>query len=509
MKNHPGIPYAQIDTDTVDLHTGMSRRTLLSGVSGAVIASLASRLASGAETTSKSALQGELLEAANQDYELVAQFANYPLQLEYGVDKDGKPDHASPNLTTGHFHYLCRSWGLDGVFDGNFLGPVLELKPGKPFSIKIVNNLKEEGIFEGIGPEEPKAEDWLPLIDPDNVAYSFLHKVDPLGMPFANRCKSSSPISDIAVDEVNVPKNYNWTNLHLHGLQITPHLFEPEGTLEKTSDYITIKPGEEKTYTFSLPEDHPCGTFWYHPHRHNSVAIQSWSGMAGMVLVRGKYDEEIKSYGITTEIPFAVHDPHYTVINAPDAGSPGTAKVARFLANQNGEDDYSFLVTGRYRPEFTVKRNEVVLIRHLSATIENVNAFRVVKSAQSDKPVPPDTDDDNIPFHIIASDGIAYDRPVKRMSMVCGGGERHDMLIQFPESGLYEVWSDHCGTIQFYGGGPKDQLLATFRVTDEAAVGQAPISEMTFTPGISPKQDISQEEIVYRRHVVFDLSGNT
>lgn len=491
------------------LRAGVSRRALLSGMSGIMATAFAPRLALGAETTSKSALEGELLEDVGADYKLVAQFANYPLELEYGVGKDGKLDQGSPDVATGQFEYLCRSWGLDGVFDGNFLGPVLELKPGQNFSIKIVNNLREEGIFKDIGPAEPKPEDWLPLIDPKNGEYAFLHNVDPLGMPFANDCNASSSMADITVDEVNIPRNYNWTNLHLHGLQITPHLFEPEGTLDKASDYITIKPGEEKTYSFTLAEDHPCGTFWYHPHRHNSVAIQAWSGMAGLVLVRGKYDEELKSYGISTEIPFAVHDPHYSVTKAPEKGSPGIAKVARFLASQNGEDDYSFLVTGRYRPEYEVKRNEVVLIRHLSATIENVNGFRIVKSAGAEKPVPPDTDDGNIPFHIIASDGIAYDKPVQRMSMVCGGGERHDLLVQFPEPGVYEVWSDHCGTIQFYGGGPKDQLLATFRVTDEVAEGQAPISEMTFTPGIPPEQDIRQEEIVRRRHFVFDLAGDT
>ena len=495
------------ETENAALHTGVSRRTLLSGLAGSAAFFARPALSLAQVTSNKEALQGEPLVPAKPDYELVAKFATYPLELEYGVDKDGKVDQGSNTMARGSFEYLCRSWGLDGVFDGNFLGPVLELQPGQAFSIKIVNNLKEEGVYQGIGPIEPKAEDWLNIIQQKDGPYSFLHDQDPLGMPFANSCKPTTAIGDFTVDEVNVPKNYNWTNLHLHGLQITPHLFEPEGTLEKASDYITIKPGEERTYQFTLAEDHPCGTFWYHPHRHNSVAIQAWSGMAGMVLVRGKYDEELKSYGVTTEIPFAVHDPHYTVEKAPEKETPGVAKVARFLAAQNAGDDYSFMVTGRYRPEYTVKRNEVFLIRHLSATIENLNAFRIVKARGT--PTPPDTDEDNIPFHIIASDGIAYDRPVKRMSMVMGGGERHDLLVQFPDAGVYEIWSDHCGTIQFYGGGPKDQLLATFRVTEETVEGQAPISEMTFTPGVPPEQDIRQEEIVRRRHFVFDLAGDT
>ena len=488
----------------------MSRRALLSGFGAAagLFASRCSVIAQDKTVPNRAAPNRKLLEVDKPDYQLVAQFATFPLELEYGVDKDGKLDQASTTVARGNFQYLCRSWGLYD-FDGKFLGPTLELRPGQTFKIRIVNNLKEEGIYKDIGPVGPEPRDWLRTIDQAQGAYTFLHNVDPLGMPFANACTPATPIGTFTVDEVNIPKNYNWTNLHLHGLQITPHLFEPEGTLEKTADYITIKPGEEKTYTFTLAEDHPCGTYWYHPHRHNSVAIQAWSGMAGIVLIRGKYDEELRSYGVTTEIPFAVHDPHYTVDKVPEKDAPGVAKVARFLASQNAEDDYCFLVNGRYRPQYTVKRNEVILIRHVSVTIENLNAFRIVKAKATGIPTPPATDDDNMPFYIIASDGIAYDKPVRRSSMVCGGGERHDILLQLREPGTYEIWSDHCGTIQFYGGGPKDQLLATVRVTGEAASGQAPISTMTFTPGIPPEKDIRPEEIVKRRHVVFDLAGDT
>src|SRR3546814_18508986 len=62
--------------------------------------------------------------------------------------------------------------------------------------------------------------------------------------------------------------------LHLHGLEIDPHLFYPQGTSNPKADYITIKPGEHFLYRFQLPEEHPTGTFWYHPPRPNSVAIQ-------------------------------------------------------------------------------------------------------------------------------------------------------------------------------------------------------------------------------------------
>lgn len=484
-----------------------SRRGFLQGAVLTAGGVLVGRRALAQVTTSKEALQDEAVEAGPA-LTLVATFSTYELGLEYGEDEDGKLDPTGKVMKSGRFRYTCRTWAKDGVVDNNFLGPVLEIEPGQTFQIKVINRMVQEGEYADIGPEPPKPEDWFYLIDRKSGPSAFLHGLDPLGFPMENDCGPNTPLDQIYIDEVNVPKNYDWTNLHTHGLQVTPHLFEPEGTLEAAADYITVKPGEEKTYNFTLPEDHPSGTFWYHPHRHNSVAIQAWSGMAGMIFVRGKYDQELKGYGITTEIPFAVHDPHYYVKELPKADVPGRATVARFLPNQNESDDYTFMVTGRYRPEFTVKRNEVVLLRHLTATIENFCAFRIV--AKDDAPNgPPATDDVNHPFWIIASDGIAYDEPVERRLMVTAGGERHDILVQLPEAGVYEIWSDHCETIQFFGTGPKQQMLATIRVIDEPASGQAKISEMKFTPGVAPEKDIREEEITRRRHLVFDLDGDT
>lgn len=485
----------------------VSRRALLSGMLAGIgtYAVGGTRVAAG-ETTSEQALQGEALEA-KPDYTLIAKFATYELELEYGVDEDGKPDATATEMRSAKFEYKCRTWAKDGVVDQNFLGPVLEMRPGEAFKIKIVNELFETGEYAGIGPKEPTASDWFYLINPEEGPSAYLHKLDALGFAMTNVCTPETSLDDIYVDEVNVPKNYNWTNLHTHGLQVTPHLFEPEGTLDEASDYITIKPGEEKTYDFSLPADHPSGTFWYHPHRHNSVAIQAWSGMAGLILVRGTYDDELKSFGITTEIPMAIHDPHYYPDEIPAEGAVGKASIARFLANQNEADNYTFMNTGRYRPNYTLRKNEAVLVRMLTATIENLCGFRIVKKTSDG--APPATDDVNLPFWIIASDGIAYGKPVERRLMVTAGGERHDMLLQFPEPGEYQVWSDRCETIQFFGSGPKQQLLATITVTEETATGQAPIASMIFTPGVTEDKDIQPSEIVRRRHMTFDLEGDT
>jgi len=459
------------------------------------------------------AAQGEEAKPGKPTYTLVAKMGTYDVDLEYTAGTKTNQSQEAEASTIGHFKFLTRSWTLDGELDDNMLGPTLELRPGEHFEILVKNELAEEGPYANLGPPEPTAADWLPVIDSKNGPYAYLHGLDPLGLSFFNDCTPQTPLSEFAVDTVNVPKNFNWTNLHVHGLEVIPHLFDPQGTSNPKADYITIKPGEQYLYKFDLPEDHPTGTFWYHPHRHNSVAIQAWGAMAGLIYIRGITDDEVqKKYGITRELPFVVHDPHYRIEKLPTATEPGIAKPAAFLANQNELSNYSYLVTGKLRPTITMKRNEIARWRMLIATAENLVSFRIVPKdpATKTKGCNLGAEQENCPFWVMASDGITYDRPIEKSNLVGGGGERHDLLVTFPVAGDYEVWSDHLGHLQFFGSGPKDQLLATIHVTEEdAGAPKTKIADMTFTPGIPDADDIRPEEIVRKRHVVFDLDGDT
>jgi hypothetical protein len=66
----------------------------------------------------------------------------------------------------------------------------------------------------------------------------------------------------------NVPHALHTTNLHLHGMDVVPHLFDPVGTADPLAKMIGIAPGESREYVFDLPPDHPPGLNWYHPHHH-------------------------------------------------------------------------------------------------------------------------------------------------------------------------------------------------------------------------------------------------
>ncbi len=110
-------------------------------------------------------------------------------------------------------------------YNGALVGPTLRARPGDNLLVRVINDL----------PDEPAAA-------------------------------HPSPTSG--------PHGLNTTNLHSHGLHVSP---------EDNSDnvFLEVAPRSRQDFRFLLPTDHPPGTHWYHPHKHGAVAIQVSSGMAG------------------------------------------------------------------------------------------------------------------------------------------------------------------------------------------------------------------------------------
>ena len=76
----------------------------------------------------------------------------------------------------------------------------------------------------------------------------------------------------------------NHTNLHLHGLHVSPN-----GDADNI--FRDAAPQTSLTYRYHIPADHPSGTFWYHPHFHGSSSLQLASGMMGALIVEDDEDD--------------------------------------------------------------------------------------------------------------------------------------------------------------------------------------------------------------------------
>ncbi len=142
----------------------------------------------------------------------------------------------------------------------------------------------------------------------------------PAGVTLKIRVENSlTPYDSTGWDgNMDVPHMLDHTNLHLHGLDIAPHIFEPLGTSDILAPMIAIAPGEYKDYPFVIPPDQSPGLNWYHPHSHGATAVQGVSGLAGGLIITGAIDEvpEIKA---AKDYPLVVQDIGLFPTNEPHA----------------------------------------------------------------------------------------------------------------------------------------------------------------------------------------------
>ncbi|MEM7256796.1 MAG: multicopper oxidase domain-containing protein [Pseudomonadota bacterium] len=116
-------------------------------------------------------------------------------------------------------------------------------------------------------------------------------------------------LNDDCTDNMNSEHGLNTTNLHPHGLHVSPD-FDSTGKYFSDNVFVSLVPegqvvecesdkahGQEHhgmpmhyvwgsaKYRFELPADHMSGTFWYHAHKHGSTASQVGQGLAGPLIV--------------------------------------------------------------------------------------------------------------------------------------------------------------------------------------------------------------------------------
>ena len=186
------------------------------------------------------------------------------------------------------------------TYNGKTVGPTLETAPGSTLRVRIVNSL----------PPNPPAvipRGTMRVARASGMASMHAATGETISVPAAG------------LNLMNNPHSFNTTNLHVHGIQTIPHLFEPLGTSNPSSMMIGIEPGKTFEYAFPIPADHPSGLFWYHPHHHGSTDVQISGGMAGLIVMRGPIDA-VPEIAAAREILMAIQ----TVQVNPSTANPGT-----------------------------------------------------------------------------------------------------------------------------------------------------------------------------------------
>jgi FtsP/CotA-like multicopper oxidase with cupredoxin domain len=211
------------------------------------------------------------------------------------------------------------------------------------------------------------------------------------------------PNPDPAPQDMNHPHHFNSTNLHFHGLHVSP---------AGISDNIfrTMAPGTTSDVEVVIPDDHPRGTYWFHPHHHGSADVQISSGMAGALIVAGDFTDvpEIAAAEERVLVVNEVMFDYQGAIERYDTIWPEAAP--RFLS-----------LNGQREPIMRMRPGEVQRWRIVQAAHESNLRIRL-------------QDHD---LHAIAYDGIPLPDVERLENLVIAPGQRADVLVQAGAPGTY------------------------------------------------------------------------
>ncbi len=272
-------------------------------------------------------------------------------------------------------------------YEGRLAGPTLRVRPGDKLSILLVNDLPPE---TGVG------------------------------------------------EHSNEPHGFNHTNLHTHGLHVSPEGFSD-------NVFLDIKPGGTVRYNIQIPEDHPCGTFWYHAHRHGSVAVQLSSGMAGMLIVEGGKVgnlDQVKEIKAAEEKLFVFQQIPYR-FNTQMVGEIVPSDVYKSSLPDGVNQETT--INGVPAPVFVVQTGTVQRWRMLHAGLGETLTLALVRD-DPDKEEPLDKMA-RIPLYEIAADGLATGKMAERGTkddnkLELQPGYRSDVLVHFDKPGDYLLVSE-------------------------------------------------------------------
>jgi suppressor of ftsI len=169
------------------------------------------------------------------------------------------------------------------------------------------------------------------------------------------------PGDTFAVDLTNDLDTF--TNLHWHGLHVTPN-----GNADNV--FLEVDPGDTLTYEVPVPANHASGAYWYHPHVHTVTDEQVYGGLAGLILIDGGWLDQpgiaeatekvmvikgvvIDDGAVTSESPGVSSNELYTInaqVNPRVSAAPGERQLWR-IANLGNDTFFNISLEGH---SFTV-----------------------------------------------------------------------------------------------------------------------------------------------------------
>ena len=176
------------------------------------------------------------------------------------------------------------------------------------------------------------------------------------------------------------------TSLHTHGLRVDP-------SDNGDNPFVRVRPGTTFDYEFLIPQDHPAGTYWYHPHAHGNVARQVFGGLVGAIVVDDGTDPAVDEDRVLVVTDTTLND---------DAGE-----------RMDGRIGATVLVNGLGAPVLQLRAGSVERWRVVNATASRMLPLSV----------------EGVDGSVVAVDGAWLDDVAVASGWVLAPGNRADLIV--------------------------------------------------------------------------------
>ncbi|GGG57000.1 hypothetical protein GCM10011374_19790 [Kocuria dechangensis] len=269
------------------------------------------------------------------------------------------------------------------------------------------------------------------------------------------------------------------TNLHVHGLHVSP-----EGNGD--NPFVSIAPGESFDYEHRIPEDHPPGTYWYHPHHHGHVADQIAAGLYGVIVV-----EDPDPVPVTRERVLVVSD----LSLDPDGNLSDVTPMEQMM----GREGRIVLVNGQVRPQLSAAPGERELWRVVNACPARFLHLSL----------------DGQGLRLLSRDVGRLREPVDVTEVELAPGNRVELLVETRQGTSTLVTSPvDRGSMAGMMGGGMGRMMG-----DDRPGGDEPVELLTLgvagdrapepeaVAAAAPLRDLREEPVAQRRTLDFAMGG--
>jgi len=244
---------------------------------------------------------------------------------------------------------------------------------------------------------------------------------------------NSMPVNPDQLRKGAFPHDPYTTNLHTHGMTVSQ-----SGIGD--NPFRSMPPQTTNEFEVEIPDFHRPGTYWYHPHKHGTVAFQFFGGMSGFLIVDGGPGtiDAVPEIEAATEIQMG-----FQAIRVDQDGKVPWLNTEATQFARNGvygtyiDSTVHIITNGTTAPTYKIRPQEVQRWRMLNAA-SGLTLVVALEGAE---------------FNVIANDGInlrdMLTLPVGT-PLVLAAGNRADVLVKAPAA---------TGTYLLQAIDPKDVAL--------------------------------------------------